>query len=56
MKKNNKKKKVSTHKSVATGVYITPAGTYVVRPTIDGKRKHITFTSKTKAIKFYKSL
>jgi hypothetical protein len=50
------KNKVSSHTKVATGVYKTPTGKYVVRPTINGVRKTVSFTNKAKAIKYYKSL
>jgi hypothetical protein len=41
---------------VATGVYQSTTGTYAVRKQVNGVRVYKTFTSKTKAIAFYKSL
>lgn len=49
---NKTNKTISRHLSVAKGVYKQPSGTYAVRPTINGKRMHITFKT-IKAAKAY---
>lgn len=54
--KTKTNKRPLSHKRVVKGVYVTPSGKYIVRPTVNGKRLHISFTNKSKAIKFYKSL
>ena len=53
MKKDNTTNKKNT--LISKGVYLTPKGTYVVRPTVDGKRLYVKFTNKAKAIKFQKN-
>lgn len=40
---------------VSPGVYMSITGTYAVRKSINGVRTYKTFTSKTKAITFYKT-
>jgi hypothetical protein len=57
MKTNNKNKSkvVNSHVKVTKGVYVTPSGTYVVRPTVNGKRLHVSFSNKKNAISYYKS-
>lgn len=49
-RKINKSK--NTHTKVSKGIYKQVSGKYAVRPTIDGKRLHVTFTS-IKAAKAY---
>ncbi len=51
-KKTIKTNKVSTHVTVSKGIYKQVSGKYAVRPTINGKRMHVTFTS-IKAAKAY---
>ncbi len=41
---------------VSTGVYQRPSGNYTVRKSVNGTMIVKTFTNKTKAIKYYKSL
>jgi hypothetical protein len=43
---------ISTHTKVSKGIYKQVSGKYAVRPTVNGKRLHVTFTS-IKAAKAY---
>ena len=54
--KNNKNKTNKTYTTVTKGVYKTKTGKYVVRPTINGKRLHISFTNLNKAKAYRKSV
>jgi hypothetical protein len=54
--KNNKtNKKSPSYVRIATGIYKTTTGKYAVRPTIDGVRKYVTFTSLKAANTYRKS-
>ena len=48
----NTNKTISTHTKVSKGIYKQVSGKYAVRPTVNGKRIHVTFTS-IKAAKAY---
>lgn len=54
--KSKIKKTKSKWITVSKGVEQMPSGNYRVRKSINGTRIHETFTSKIKAISFYKSL
>ena len=43
---------INTHTKVSKGIYKQVSGKYAVRPTVNGKRLHVTFTS-IKAAKAY---
>lgn len=54
--KTTKKTTTTNYVRISTGVYQRSNGTYRVRKMVNGVKYSKEFTSKTKAIKYYKTL